>query len=1176
MTRTRKHRNTDTSVIAGMPQRKFISKMSLRLRFSVDPRNEVYSIKRELNPLQIFSIFPQIFKEAKVLAAVHGPAFPQDFTQMFSVRPYVEPQALTNEIVWSICRCLQYSKEIRTHVELERAFECSILTDNKSQAEQILLSAKSTLGVSTWLFQSELAIAQHWDGFDGVASVESKYEDLLQNNPLMRLVFWFVKKRIESTSTKEYLEDELQRVTAGYDSAILQTYLSCKIFNQNEASVDSMASLLFYESQNGLIDVYEALIAILQTLATHSAYVNSALSTLVAPIVMLFEKIGDARLHGVIRLLGRSDLVPEEDGGREGVIEAYSAGEYNKCVEAADIYLKRVPDDMHVLTTRVKAISKLSLDTTSATGVVSEVSANLVEILTQTGKTYTAANYIFVLAGRFYGMSWINYVRTFVMYKLEPEREKGHSIWLRELLLRDPYSSPFTQILQTQRNDSSLTRYAKMLQMYPVTSLIFRALMLGAQSCSLQVDTFHYKQSLARYYLSEEMFVEALAEYQWLLENASPSLKIRYAGGVVLAYIGTKNLPLALTALVSAFFDNPNVPSALPIKELIEALGEPDNWPNSVFTPLIFEIYLQFYSSDKIADLRYAFEKFHEDNNIQSVEDFVAFQATGPLFLTVAYLERVWRPEVMRQTLLYSGVKEIEEARVKVCQKLVEINPAKAKIYLDEIKERVKQLEIAKGMTLVEKSKVYVDIDAIKKALRSKLGDTYAKYKALSPSMPTGKDDFIEKLTSAFRDNQKSTDVSLSSLLSGLYLFDGTKTTEADSQFESLFSEVTNEFLKGAHGLNSYLSTRVRHGTLSSTLRKAVEDERLVTAKEQGSDNYIPNSFWMAVSLAEEAKYVNEAINTALSDFASKFDTILDFIKDELLQIRIARQISESGEVGRALFVYRSSNLERKLAQVEDRALKDIDQFIDKCVDTLWEKTDSNLSTVQSVLRGEIRDRFQIAFDYLIATLAELPTITVVNDLSNAVRRARTNTLTRLELVASWFKRSEVYDRQDFSVDFPVHIAVNMIKNTMSIASDWEGVALNVAPQSDFMPGRTLDGLVYVFYGLIENAINHSKLPVADLLAKTEISYVNGVYSVKFSNKVNLDVICDEDKLHVAQIRKSILLKESPKKAQEDFSSGLHKIWLTVSGPFHREPKLEFDWHDDSFVVALDFRLDWS
>ncbi|VVQ11582.1 hypothetical protein [Pseudomonas fluorescens] len=1174
----RKHvqRNKSSNFVAGLPRNDFIAKISMRLRYSVDPRIEVFAIKRDLDPLDIFSIFPQIFKTPKILNAVHGPAFPEDFTQLFSVRPYVEPQSLPSEIVWSICRCLQYSSEIRQHVELERALECSILTDDKKLAEQILQSAKSNLGVSTWLFQSELAVAQHWDGFDGVANVESMYETLLQNNPLIQLIFWFVKKRIESTSTKEYLEGELQRVVAGYSNEILQIYLSCKIFNQYEAPLDSMASLLFYESQNGIVDLYEALIAILQTLVTHSAFVNPALSKLVGPITTLFEKVGDSRLHGVLRVLGRSDLVPEDIPGREMAIEAYSAGDYVKCIECADVLLKLVPDDMHVLTTKIKAMSKLSLSASASTEVIDDISNNLLEILVQTGKTYTAANYLFALAGKFYGMSWVNYIKTFVMYKLQPEREEGYSIWMRELLLRDPYSSPFTQTIETQRDADALKRYAKMLVSYPATSLLFRALMLGDPNNPALVNEFHYKKNLARHYLSESMFAEALVEYKWLVENAPVTVKLRYAGGLTLAYIGANNLFLALETLVSAFFENSNAPSVLPIKELIEALGEPDSWPNSILTPLIFEIYLQFYNADRIADLRYAFEKFHEDNGIETAEDFVAFQAGHPLPLTIAYLERVWRPEVMRQTLLYSGIKEIEEARVKVCQKLVEINPLKAKSYLDEIKERIKQLEIAKGMTLVEKSKVYVDIDAIKKALRLKLGDTYAKYKALSPTMPTGREDFIEKLTSAFRDNQKTSDVSLSSLLSGLYLFDGAKVTEADSQFDSLFSEVTNEFLKGAHGLNSYLSTRVRHGTLSSTLRKAVEDERLVTAKEQGSNAYMPNIFWMAVSLSGETKHVNDGINAALSDFATTFDTILDFIKDELLQIRIARQINEAGDVGRALFVYRSSNLERKLAQVEDRALKDIDQFVDRCVDTLWEKTDGNLAVVQSVLRGEIRDKFQGAFDQLTSTLANFPAVPVVNDLSNAVRRARTNTLTRLDLVASWFKRSEVYDRQDFSVDFPIHIAINMIKNTMSIASDWGGIAISVAPHSDPMPGRTLDGLVYVFYGLIENAINHSKLPVGELLAKTEISYVNGSYSAKFYNKVNLSKICDEDNARVAQIRESILLKESPKKAQEEIFSGLHKIWLTVSGPFHREPKLEFDWCDDSFVVALDFRLDWS
>ncbi len=120
---------------------------------------------------------------------------------------------------------------------------------------------------------------------------------------------------------------------------------------------------------------------------------------------------------------------------------------------------------------------------------------------------------------------------------------------------------------------------------------------------------------------------------------------------------------------------------------------------------------------DPLGELAYAFETFQKANGISNPAALIACEARFGKDMVTASLERVLRPEVMRQTLLYSGTEEIEEARIQVCRTLSEVRHEKAKKYLDEIKERVKQQEIAKGTTLVEQSKVYVDIDAIKKTL---------------------------------------------------------------------------------------------------------------------------------------------------------------------------------------------------------------------------------------------------------------------------------------------------------------------------------------------------------------------------------------------------------------------------------------------------------------------------
>ncbi|MGU4703713.1 hypothetical protein K6L09_44435, partial [Burkholderia cepacia] len=105
----------------------------------------------------------------------------------------------------------------------------------------------------------------------------------------------------------------------------------------------------------------------------------------------------------------------------------------------------------------------------------------------------------------------------------------------------------------------------------------------------------------------------------------------------------------------------------------------------------------------------------------------------------------------------------------------------------------MKQQEIAKATNLVEQSKVYVDISAIKKALQIKLGDAYAKYKGAMQALPVQSDNFVEVIADLLAEIRGKNE-SIAKALSHSHILAGSATNELDVQFASMFSEVTNEF----------------------------------------------------------------------------------------------------------------------------------------------------------------------------------------------------------------------------------------------------------------------------------------------------------------------------------------------------------------------------------------------
>ncbi|WP_164318998.1 hypothetical protein, partial [Pseudomonas viridiflava] len=200
---------------------------------------------------------------------------------------------------------------------------------------------------------------------------------------------------------------------------------------------------------------------------------------------------------------------------------------------------------------------------------------------------------------------------------------------------------------------------------------------------------------------------------------------------------------------------------------------------------------------------------------------------------------------------------------------------------------------------------------------------------------------------------------------------------------------------------------------LSNALRKAIVDEHLITARKEGTTDYLPNKFWTE-ALINFAKEERQQVLTALESFATKVDAVITFLKDELIQVSVYHEFIPANDNNpHALFTYQTSNLERLFMQRQDRDIENLDGFIDLCVESLWEKTDANLAVVQTVLNGDIKERFLSGFETLIEDLTTLRCSDRLGELYNHIARAKTSIQTKIAVISSWFKRSEVYDRAD-------------------------------------------------------------------------------------------------------------------------------------------------------------------
>ena len=148
------------------------------------------------------------------------------------------------------------------------------------------------------------------------------------------------------------------------------------------------------------------------------------------------------------------------------------------------------------------------------------------------------------------------------------------------------------------------------------------------------------------------------------------------------------------------------------------------------------------------------------------------------------------------------------EERQAICRHLVELDPQLVNVYHEELRTLLRRSMLQKRMREVEQRKIYVDVDSFKRHVRSLFKESYARYQDLLREHP---DEIMEpsyQLLSTIR-NLVSPEYGLSV---ELHLPD---TPAADLHPREIVRGMRDEFVTSSeHGLDKYLSVRIRHGTL--------------------------------------------------------------------------------------------------------------------------------------------------------------------------------------------------------------------------------------------------------------------------------------------------------------------------------------------------------------------------
>ncbi|MDX4036586.1 hypothetical protein, partial [Aliarcobacter skirrowii] len=297
----------------------------------------------------------------------------------------------------------------------------------------------------------------------------------------------------------------------------------------------------------------------------------------------------------------------------------------------------------------------------------------------------------------------------------------------------------------------------------------------------------------------------------------------------ILSLINQNKLSEAMKETVDAYFIDKNTIAILPIADITDAIinniEKTLSWPNEIDAPILFYLCTISRNLDTEGQTEFLYEYYLKSHGYKRPTELINNYLINNITFDnkiIFYLDKICIPDIMKTSEFMNDYFDAEKERIQICHYLITINNNNEKKYLQEIKDREQNLFIKKQSTRIEKNKIYVDIEGIKKSYLKELHDDYIRLTSLLEVNGYEKDLEVEKIINVLKNNipTEVENVTYEETINSMYI-SNISSNEIDDVFKKIIELARDIFVKNEHyGLDVYLSTKIRHGTISNHLRK--------------------------------------------------------------------------------------------------------------------------------------------------------------------------------------------------------------------------------------------------------------------------------------------------------------------------------------------------------------------
>ena len=1065
---------------------------------------------------------------------------------------------------------LLYEAKICRFIEIRYACEAAYAVGDWLKLAFLLDLTEKELGVSLWLTEMRSAYLQSNMGKEERRSYLASIVNSTSENPYIQYMFLLFNYRAEENVSARDFVSTLHNVCPPESAASKIVHLAMGFCPQ--MTFDEAAQCLSRLGEFPIIDQYNLVLAITQclfaSLSEKEEHENTvrAKNAYTSAAELIDQFTGDRQVRRLHALVGKVDRISDGDTLID-MLDQYSTARYDTLTLANKDCIEKFAsiDGVNILARA--DVQNLSSGTSCAqvffSGKLNRLYEQLKEIATFSSLALNSTNQLEKEAQALGGSTWAAGVRLILDRQTNDERIFKASRRQVFSALRCYDENPilsfiFDAIGSGERYLSAISSGLDQSETITITRTLLRASVDGSSLNGGLPDERCVKIEAINYLRAANPQAAVTR-----LEKANKERRSElsyFESGILLieAYLRSANLHACSDLCAKLYVERNNLAPLLPLERLISGLLEAyENAPNIDATILgrlsvviSLDMYSRFVSPSHDSERADSFNDFLQAQRVSKISEINVNGFQDDIDELIYFLTKVCVTDVLDQSLALSSTRSVEDERAIILVIASDLLASLGHVPPPELEEELRDIrtrQVVRETTLqLDQSKIFVNVDGIKKSINLSLKEQWNRYRLVSSQhAPSAFEEFQKVIRQAVGD--KVVLLPLSAPLS-----------EKGNLFARMVLDVRDQFTTSReYGLDSNLSTNLRHGDVLRELRGPFLQHRLVTNKQTDMSEYQDNSHWI---ISDDFGQISR-LQTALANFSAAIDNEIERLNREVIRIR-----SEQAPSG--LFNYTVTEPEIHYLQSMCDTLESHEEFLEVVIQRLWTYTGTALTDIQRELNTVTSTTFQSALDSLQATAVEIDHYDELSSLVSAINLARPDMQAAIDRVSGWFRLSRNYEFQDYALVIAFEAALATVRTYFSNINIQFRLA---GPDQTVMAGWTLPYFVRLLSLLFQNAAQHCGIEHGRLRLNCSIVLANETIRLDVENDFSPTKDVDALRSKVASLNADFGAEGVSERVVVEGGSGYPKIWKILAHDLRRDYRLEVKLRDDEiFCVSID------